>query len=230
MSVAFPVGIGIALALGVLVNYWSAPSGNPWLLFFGVGMVVLAIVLNASAYRRRMQGLAAGKIPARGIVISVVAGILMSLFYRFVAASMVTDFASPEPGKLGPYSAVVFFSSGVFASTFVLVPILMRNPFSGSKLAMADYFRGSVRSHLTGIVGGAIWCVGMSFSIIASGRAGFAISYGLGQGATLVAALWGVFLWKEFEDAPVGTGKLLAAMFVSYLGGLASILLAKIYA
>jgi hypothetical protein len=40
----------------------------------------------------------------------------------------------------------------------------------------------------------------MSLSIIASGAAGFAVSCGLGQGATLVAAFWGVFIWKEFNN------------------------------
>jgi glucose uptake protein len=52
MSVAFPVGIGLALVLGVLVNYADNPVGNPVILFLGVGLVVAAILLNAFAYRR----------------------------------------------------------------------------------------------------------------------------------------------------------------------------------
>jgi len=93
----------------------------------------------------------------------------------------------------------------------------------------ADYFRkGNPRLHLIGILGGVIWGIGMSFSIIAAGKAGFAISYGLGQGATMVAALWGVFIWKEFKQAPAGTNALLAAMFVAYVVGLSLIVVARV--
>jgi glucose uptake protein len=80
---------------------------------------------------------------------------------------------------------------------------------------------------MTGVLGGLIWGAGMSLNLIASGRAGFAISYGLGQGATMIAAIWGVFIWKEFRTAPAGTSTLLAAMFASFLTGLALIVLAR---
>ncbi len=228
MSVAFPVGIGIALALGVIVNYVAAPAGNATLLFVGVGLVAAAILLDARAYQKLSQQ---GKqVPTKGIVISVVSGLLMGLFYRFVAAAMTLNFTNPEAGKLGPYSAVVLFSLGVLASSFVFVPILMKRPISGAPAKMSDYFRGSLRSHMTGVLGGAIWCVGMSFSILASERAGFAISYGLGQGATMVAACWGIFFWNEFKGAPGGTNRLLTIMMVAYVLGLASIILARVYA
>jgi glucose uptake protein len=67
----------------------------------------------------------------------------------------------------------------------------------------------------------------MSLSLIASTPAGYAISYGLGQGATMVAAFWGVFIWKEFRTAPAGTGRLLAAMFACFVTGLALIVMAR---
>jgi glucose uptake protein len=169
-------------------------------------------------------------VPTKGILLSVVSGVLMGLFYRFVAAAMTADFVNPEAGKLGPYAAVVLFCVGVAISSFIYVPVLMRKPISGSPVSMADYFRGSLRSHMTGLLGGAIWCVGMSFSILASERAGFAISYGLGQGATMVAACWGIFFWKEFKGAPAGTNKLLSVMMVAYVLGLSSIILARVYA
>jgi glucose uptake protein len=229
MSVAFPVGIGIALVLGVVVNYIAAPSGNPLILFAGVAFVVVAILLDARAYQKLAQMAGAGSPPTQGIVISVISGILMGLFYRFVASGMTLDFSNPEVGKLGPYAAVVFFSIGVVVSSFLFVPILMKNPVAGTPVKMADYFRGSFRSHLTGVLGGAIWCIGMSFSLIASGRAGFAISYGLGQGATMVAACWGIFFWKEFKSAPRGTNTLLTFMMASYFLGLVFIILARVY-
>jgi glucose uptake protein len=227
MAVAFPIGVGLALALGVITNYVATPVGNPVLLFAGVAGVLLAIVLSALAYRRLPAG--GARTTAKGIALSVAAGILMGYFYRFVAASMSADFRSLEPGKLGPYAAIVVFSTGLLASTFVWNTIVMARPFVGDPVPFADYFRkGTPRLHLVGLLGGAIWGLGMALSILASGAAGFAISYGLGQGATLVAALWGVFVWKEFLDAPPGTGRLLAAMFASFVLGLSLIVYARV--
>lgn len=225
MSVAFPVGIGIALVLGVIVNYVANPIGSAALLFSGVVLVVLAIILDAVAYRK-IPGGAAG-VSTKGLILSVACGILMGFFYRFVAASMYPDFTHPEAGKLGPYAAVFIFAVGVFLSNFVINTFLMKKPFVGSPVTYSDYFKGGPGTHLTGILGGIIWGLGMSFNIIASGRAGFAISYGLGQGSTMVAAFWGVFIWKEFRTAPAGTSKLIAAMFGCFLVGLALIILAR---
>src|SRR5271165_2150166 len=225
MSVAFPVGIGLALVLGVIVNYLADPLGNAPVLFGGVLLVVLAILLDAIAYRK-IPGSSAG-VSTKGLVLSVACGILMGFFYRFVAASMYPVFTHPEPGKLGPYAAVFIFALGIFLSNFILNAFVMKKPFVGEPVAFSDYFEGSFGTHLTGILGGIIWGIGMSFNIIASGRAGFAISYGLGQGATMIAAFWGVFIWREFRDAPGGTSKLIAAMFGCFLVGLALIILAR---
>ena len=227
MAVAFPIGVGLALVLGVITNYMATPVGNPILLFLGVGCVVAAIVLSAVSYSRLpAQG---QRTIGKGIIVSVVAGLLMGFFYRFVAASMSTDFINLEPGKLGPYSAIVVFSVGLLASNFLWNTIVMKRPFVGAPVAFGDYFsKGSVRLHLIGVLGGVIWNLGMSLSIIAAGAAGFAISYGLGQGATLVAALWGVFIWKEFKDAPAGTSPLLAFMFAAFVVGLTLIVVARL--
>ncbi len=161
-------------------------------------------------------------------MLSVGAGILMSLFYRFVASSMATDFVSPEPGKLTPYSAVFFFAIGVVISNFLFNYILMKKPIEGEPLSFSDYKKGSMGVHLTGVLGGVIWNTGMSMSIIASGKAGFAISYGLGQGATLIAALWGVFIWNEFKGANKTVNTLLLFMFLAYLAGLALLVYAGV--
>jgi len=226
MSVAFPVGIGLALVLGVLVNYRANPVGNATLLFAGVLLIVLAIILDATAYRK-LSGGAAG-VSTKGLVLSVACGILMGFFYRFVAASMYPDFTQPEPGKMGPYAAVFVFAVGIFLSNFVLNTFIMKKPFVGTPVSFGDYFKGTLTTHLTGVLGGLIWGVGMSFNIIASGRAGFAISYGLGQGATMIAAFWGVFIWKEFRTAPAGTTKLIGAMFACFLIGLVLIIVARL--
>jgi len=225
MAIAFPVGIGIALALGVVVNYVATPIGNPALLFVGVALVVGAIVLDALAYKKISKGAASTK----GIVISLAAGILMGFFYRFVAASMSVDFAHPTAGFLTPYSAVFLFSIGIFLSNFLFNSFFMYQPISGSKATYADYFKkGTPKLHLIGIFGGAIWAVGFIFNMIAAGKAGFAISYGLGQGVSLIAAIWGVFIWKEFKNAPRGTNWLIGLMFASFVVGLALIIAARL--
>ena len=225
IAVAFPVGIGLALILGVIVNYLATPLGNGPLLALGVLLVTLAIVLDASAYRR-LPGAAAG-VSTKGLLLSVACGVFMGMFYRFVAAAMYSDPLNPAPGKMGPYAAVFVFAVGVFLSNFVWNTLAMKKPFVGGPVSFASYFRGDFRTHLTGILGGVIWGIGMSLNLIASGPAGFAISYGLGQGATMVAAFWGVFIWKEFAGATPGTTKLLTAMFISFIGGLALIVLAR---
>jgi glucose uptake protein len=224
LAVAFPVGIGMALVLGVIVNYAAQPAGRPGMLFAGVGLVALAIILDAIAYRR-LPGQTA-KNATLGLVLSVVAGLLMGFFYRFVAAAMAAEFKVMEPGKVGPYAAMVLFAVGLVASNVVFNTILMRKPVSGEPLAPAAYFRGTVRDHFWGVAGGMIWALGMTLSIIAFGVAGGAIAYGLGQGATMVAAAWGVFVWREFAAAPPGTAKLLAWMFVCFIAGLGLIIAA----
>lgn len=218
MSIAFPVGIGIALVMGVLVNYIKTPKGDPVILFIGVGLITVAIILDALAYNKLAKS--EQKPSAKGIILSVVAGLLMGLFYRFVADSMSEDYVNPVSGKFTPYTAVVIFSLGVLISNFIFNTILMRKPIEGEPVPFKDYFKGSFKIHLVGVLGGVIWCVGMSLNIIAAGKAGYAISYGLGQGATLVAALWGVFIWKEFKNAPKGTNTILTLMFLCFLVGL----------
>jgi len=225
MSVAFPVGIGLALVLGVILNYRANPVGNPTLLFGGVLLVVLAIVIDAVAYRK-IPG-AAGGVSTKGLLLSLACGALMGFFYRFVVAAMYQDFSRPEPGLVGPYAAVFIFAVGIFLSNFVMGTFIMKRPFVGAPVSFADYFGGTLVSHLAGIAGGMIWAVGMSFNLLAADRAGAAISYGLGQGATMVAAFWGVFIWKEFRSAPKGTNALIGAMFACFLIGLALIIVAR---
>ncbi len=227
LAVAFPVGVGLALVIGVIVNYLKVPEGEPTMLFGGVILVVLAIVINgvASAKVSKSQG----STPIKGIVLSVLAGIIMGFFYRFVADSMTINFAAPEAGKLTPYSAMFVFTIGIFISSFVFNTWFMYKPISGKAVTFADYFKlGSSKIHLVGILGGFIWCAAMEFNLIASDKAGPAISYGLGQGATMIGAAWGVFVWKEFAKAPKGTNKLLAAMFTLFIIGLALIVIARL--
>ena len=230
LAVAFPVGVGLALVLGVITTYWVNPAGNVPMLALGVSSIVVAILLDALAYKR-LAG-SGRKAPLMGIVISVAAGLLMGFFYSFVARSMgQIDPSSQvlEAGKLSPYTAIVAFSAGLLLSNFVWNTIMMIRPLSGEPVPLGDYFtKGNARLHAIGILGGVIWNIGMSFSIIAASAVGAALSYGLGQGATMVAAFWGVFIWREFHGAPAGTNKLLAAMFAFYLLGLGILIASKL--
>jgi glucose uptake protein len=226
MAVAFPVAIGLALVIGVVVNYMADPVGDAAFLFTGVGLVTAAIIVCAMIYARLPQD--EGRSVGKGLAISVIAGIAMGFFYRFVAASISMDFANPEAGLMTPYSAGVIFAIGLLVSNVIWLVPLMYKPISGEVAPIGQYFsKGTPWLHLVGILGGVIWCVGFSFSFIASGAAGPAISYGLGQGATMVAAFWGVFIWKEFKDAPAGTSGMITAMFALFIIGLGLIVYSR---
>jgi glucose uptake protein len=216
MSVAFPVGVGLALVIGTVGSYVETPKGDPALLFTGVALIVLAMVLSAMAHRRLPSS--GPKRPLRGVIFSAIAGALMGFFYPQLMRAISPHFNTDAilPGMLTPYAALVWFGIGVLVSNVAWNTVFMR----AGHVSYADYFRGSARLHAIGILGGAIWMLALSLNVIASGVAGPAISYALGQGATLVAAIWGVFIWREFDAAPAGTGKLIAAMLVGYLAGL----------
>ncbi len=224
MTVAFPLGVGIALVLGVVINYIGAPKGDPFTLFLGVALVVVAIILNAVASGKMHRGSSANT-SKKGAVVAIIAGVLMAFFYRFVAAAMDLDnFESPTPGMATPYSAFFIFAVGIFLSNFVFNTIIMRRPFVGQPVTYGDYFRGGMSIHLVGVLGGIIWGLGTALSYIAAGKAGAAISYALGQGAPMVAALWGIFIWKEFKGANSTVNTLLTLMFIFFISGLGAII------
>ncbi|MHC4445787.1 MAG: multidrug DMT transporter permease, partial [Planctomycetota bacterium] len=228
MAVAFPLGCGISLILGTTINYIGEPGGNPILLFLGVGLITVAVILDALAYGKLpSQG---QKTTTKGILISISAGVLMGFFYRFIMMSMELDFSNPIAGKLSPYTAAVFFSLGLFLSNFVWNSLVMAKPFVGEPIPFRDYFtKGNTKLHMVGILGGVIWSLGTTFNIIAAPSASPAIAFGLGYGAIMIAALWGVFIWKEFKGAPAGTNKLLVLMFIFYIIGLGLISISKLH-
>ena len=216
MAVAFPVGVGLALVIGTVKSYVLSPKGNSALLFAGVACIVAAMIMSAVAHHR--LGAAAKAKTMRGLAFSVVAGCLMGFFYPELLASVSPDFTARaiEPGLLTPYTALVLFALGLLATNIVVNTIFMR----AGKVTYGDYFRGRAGLHSLGFLGGCIWMLALSFNVIASGVAGPAISYALGQGATLVAAIWGVFIWREFAHAPQGTWTFIILMFAGYVIGL----------
>jgi len=224
LAVAFPIGIGLALVVGAVSSYLLAPKGNPLMLFGGVALVVAAIVCDAAAYRARESVKQAASI--RGIVLSLVAGLLMGTFYPFVSRSMTGE------GAPGPYAISLFFVIGVALCAIPFNYLLMRKPLDGKPPAsMSGYTQAKPAWHLWGIVGGAIWSTGATLNFVASrtGVVGPAVSYSIGQGATMVTAAWGVFVWKEFSSAPSKAKHLLFWMFVLFVLGLLLVALAPLY-
>lgn len=228
LAVAFPIGIGLALVIGAILNYAIRPEANPLLLFAGVALVAVAIAFDAAAYRKREP--VARATTTRGIVISLACGVLMGCFYPFVARALNGVPGRPAPG---PYAVSFYFYIGLLLSTFPANLFLMKKPLDGKPpVDGADYRRAPMGWHLAGILGGAIWCVGGVTNFVASGAhlVGPAVSYSIGQGSTMVSALWGVFVWREFAGAPRAARILLVFMFLFFVLGLGAIALAPLYA
>ena len=241
LGVAFPIGVGLALVVGVIWNYFVNPQGNPMLLFTGVALVVCAIVLDGIAYRIHTLNKAASgpgqktggaEQKARikkGILLSVVGGILMGMFFPLV------EIGKKDPGGMGPYAIGFVFSVGVFLSTFVFNAFFMKKPVEGEPLKFSDYFKGSTLAHTAGILGGVVWAIGTLYSFVAASappelQVGPAIAYALGQGSTMVGAFWGVVVWKEFAGGSPLVKRLLGLMFALFIVGLAVVSVAPLFA
>jgi len=230
MSVAFPLGCGIALVLGVINNLivevsQGALKSNVVLLAVGVVLVVAAVVLNGIASAKKAGSAQVSKdAQKKGIILAVVAGVIMSFFSSFVLRAMdLTDFSNMQAGKIGPFTAMVLFSVAVLVSHFAFGPVIMKKPFVGEPVPMSAYFKGDAKTHVVGMCGGAIWCLGTSLTYITASAAGASVSYALGQGGPMVAAIWGIFVWKEFKGSGKNVYSLLALMFLLFIAGLSVI-------
>ncbi|MGC8791927.1 MAG: AcrB/AcrD/AcrF family protein [Bryobacteraceae bacterium] len=241
LAVAFPVGIGLALVIGVIWNYAINPQGNPTLLFGGVAIVVAAIVVDAVAYRAHALAQARERIKAgqtrstaprvswKGILLSLASGVLMGSFYPLV------ELGKQGESGLGPYAIAFIFAVGVFSSTFVFNLFFMNVPVQGEPVEILDYFKGTLKQHSLGIAGGMVWATGTISNFVAASaprqvQVGPAISYALGQGATLISALWGLLVWKEFRGATGRLKLLLGLMLTLFAIGLGLVAVAPLYA
>jgi glucose uptake protein len=245
LSVAFPIAIGLALVIGVILNYVIDPGGNPLLLFGGAAVVTVAIALDAMAYRafaaqKLEQAIRAGatrttmkKVSLKGVVISLVSGVLMGSFFPLVQLGVYRD-PGNEAG-LGPYAIGLVFALGVFISTFFFNLFFMNVPVEGKPISVFDYFKGTPRQHGLGILGGIIWGVGTISSFVAASaqaeaRVGPAVSYGIGQGATMIGVLWGLLYWKEFAGADRRVRILIGLMLAAFVVGLVMVSVAPLFA
>jgi len=212
LAIAFPVAIGIALVVGVISSYVIQPKGDAALLAAGVVCALIAVVLDGKAYGSLAT--AGRSISRKSIVVCVVSGVLMGLWAPFVTRAMTRG------NTLGPYAVAIFLTLGALLSCFVWNIYFMKRPLVGEPVSFSGFFCGPASGHALGLLGGFIWGTGMVFNLVAANFTGVAISYAIGQSAPMVAALWGVFAWKEFAGAP-GKAKLyLFLMFVFYCLGI----------
>lgn len=230
LAVGFPIGGGIAWMGGVILGYiieratTGGNTANPWLLFIGMGLAITAIYLSMVSYKRLASH--QKKASLKGIMLSVLAGIFIAPFYTVTMYGMDPAFGLSGTGSLTPYTGAVCFALGAFLSTFIFNPFFMARPVEGEPVKIKEYFKGSFKSHIWGILGGSIWMLGMVVSFMSSGE-GSTVAYALSNAAPVVAILWGVFVWKEFKDAPKGTNRILAAMFFLFIIALVLITLSN---
>ena len=227
MSVAFPVGVGLALVGGTVFNYLFAPSGKSLAMIVGgLALIVVSIICNAMAFKAKQTGVVTEKSSTKkGLLLAVVAGLLMMWFSPLVNKVIDNNFTAVAPGegKMTAYTAFFVFAAGIFISNFLWNTIAMRKPVQGEPIldGTKRYFNGPLLTHFVGMLGGSIWGFGTLLSFVTAGAASPAIAYALGQGATLVSALWGILIWKEFAGAPKKSAVLNFLMFILFIAGLA---------
>jgi glucose uptake protein len=218
LAIAFPVSIGIALVVGVITSYAQHPQGNAQLLAGGVVCAVIAVILDGRAYSALA---AAGRSTSRkSIIVCIVSGVLMGLWAPFMTRAMPHEVNGVMRGTLGPYAAAVFLTMGALLSCLIWNVYFMRHPLVGEPVKFSGFFSAPVSGHVLGLLGGFIWGTGMVFNLVAASFTGVAISYAIGQSAPMVAALWGILAWKEFDGAPGKAKMYMAFMFVFYILGI----------
>jgi glucose uptake protein len=174
------------------------------------------VILDGKAYGEVISG---RSISRKSILTCIVSGVLMGLWAPFSTRALT------HGNTLGPYSIAVFLTGGALLSCFLWNVYFMKKPLVGEPVAFGGLFRGPLSGHVLGLIGGGIWATGTVFNLVAANFTGVAISYSIGQSAPMVAALWGVFVWKEFAGANNRAKAYLAMMFVFYI--LAILLIAR---
>jgi len=208
LAVAFPISIGIALVVGVVLSYALQPKGDAGFLAVGVACALVAVILDGKAYGSLAS--TGRTVSKKSVITCVVSGILMGLWAPFMTHAMTRG------NTLGPYSAAVFLTLGALLSCFIWNFYFMKHPLVGEPVSFAGFFRGPASGHVLGLLGGCIWGVGTVFNLVAGSFTGVAISYAIGQSAPMVAGLWGIFAWKEFANSGPRARMYLVLMFIFY--------------
>lgn len=242
MSVAFPLTLGVALAIGMVWDYATAAQGNMALALGALLLLLAAVIVTALAHAWRLQNQQAAaqtalqadprikpkrvKSPgaALAIVLAIFGGIALSTFPRILAE------ATGGENGLAPYSAVLLLAASAFLSAPFFVLFFTTFPVSGAAGSMRGYLGGHKKQHLLGVAGGILWAAGLLCSLLVAVAAQNAqpgalfqstpVQYVLTHGAVLVAAAWGLLAWREFRGAGDRVQMLVAGMLVLFLAGL----------
>jgi glucose uptake protein len=248
LAVCVPVAFGVALAINATWDLILDPRANMLLLFGGVAVVLAAVTLLSLAYLnfRRAEQESTRKAPeidprtkqpkkrpkqaaaAVAVVFSIIGGIILSFAPRMVVSAAEGD------NGVGPYGLILLFSGGLLFSTFLYSPFVINFPIGNTPTSFADYFRGTRRQHLYGILGGIVLAAGLLASnTVKSSPASVLLGplwiLALEQAAPLVAMLWGILVFKEFRDAGERVRAFLWGGFVLYVVGVTLIFLSPIY-
>jgi glucose uptake protein len=218
LAVAFPIAAIPAIVLGIGASYWLNPVGNAVALVTSAVLLLIAAQTTAAAYGRLGSVVTAHR--SKGIAVALISGFLIGFFPPFVTAAF-----SGSAG-LDAYALTTFFTVGAFLATLVSLPVLLKKPLVGEAGKLAGYFGGSTGQHVLGLLAGAIWCTGTVFNFISASLVGVAISVGIGSGAPMVGALWGVFVWGEFASGDRKAKRLIGAALVLYAVGVATMAIA----
>jgi glucose uptake protein len=241
MALAFPVAFGVALILGAIISWAANPGGTMLFLWAGCLAVAGAIVADTIGYRAlgrlRHEALAmAGQAPStrrpsdiKGVALALVGGLLLGCVPPLLQRATVADVG------LGPYAVWVFFGAGVVVTTLAASMFLLNISMQGEELSISAFVKSTPRQHMLGVAGGGLWCTGAIANFVAvyantapgangglpAGAApvGAAPMYILAQGAALLAAAWGVLVWKEGEDGDLVVKLMMALTLFLFAGG-----------
>jgi glucose uptake protein len=222
---AFPISIGLGVIVYALLNFRSYHS---FAAATGLALLGVGVFLDARACRlqdlamppaKKAVTQAAGAKGARslkGLIVALIGGVLFGVFYSLAEGGLYGDLG------LGPYAGLLYFCLGILVSTLVFSVVFFNIALEGGSLTLRSYLAGQLRQHLLGIVGGAIWAAGALTAFLAKIRvpeAGRLQAFvgALPLASALLAALWGILIWREFASAPkrargsvMGTAALLA--------------------
>jgi len=215
VTVAYMIGIGTMLTAGMVITYFTSPSGSGPMLAAGAGLflvsaVLLAVTSRLNSIARYITLAREGKtkstrksVSVKGLVLAFLGGIVASICFPLMNA------AREGENGLGPYSLGLFFAAGVGVSTAMCSLFFMNLPVQGDPIEVAAYFKGKARSHQLGILGGILFYLGLVSLLVVARAEGKSI---VPLAAVAVGVLWGIVRWNEFEGA---SGKLKTMLVVA---------------
>lgn len=211
VSAAFPLSAGLALIIASLLNFRAE---NVVFLISGIVLLLIGLVLDGTACRLRDLGIGGGakgaqkpvaKAPpkaktrrtTKGILIALLSGIPLGLFYPLFTKGAAGDFG------LGPYAGLLLFCVGIIIATVIFNFYFMNIAIEGGAIAFNAYFRGRASQHFLGFMGGALWAAGaLAAAVASSAPPGVGLSASLRLivplASVILALLSGLWIWKEF--------------------------------